>query len=121
MTRKELITSRQYWVALLHTELYRVHNYSKDDECEKIAEDVVSDHFMSVINELVFKLANEASEEVIQDIVHIKKKVKEMHESPSLDEYIRWRGKVYQFKGYYGDSISLRDLETNKIVEFDYY
>lgn len=117
MERKELITSREYWVALLHAELYRVHNYSKEDECEKMAEDIVSDYFMNIINEL----SNGTSEEVIQDTVHIKKKVKEMHESPGLDEYVRWRGKVYQFKGYYGDSISLRDLETNKIVEFDYY
>ena len=53
-SRKELITSREYWVALIHINLWNINGSveADSDKWEAMAEKVVDETFMNVINEL---------------------------------------------------------------------
>ena len=53
-SRKELITSREYWVALIHINLWNINGSveADSDKWELVAEKTVDENFMNVINEL---------------------------------------------------------------------
>lgn len=51
MTRIELITSREYWVAKLTCHL-NANSKMHTKECERLAELCVNEHFIKLINEI---------------------------------------------------------------------
>lgn len=66
MTRKELITSREYWVALIAQSMYE-QSGCKDGEMEtfeRMAEVAVSNLFMTVIMELADGIKNNGEEKI---------------------------------------------------------
>lgn len=54
MTREELIKSREWWVALIHSQLWTINGCIEEDsdKWEAMAEKVVNDYFMDRIKEL---------------------------------------------------------------------
>ncbi len=54
MTRQELITSREFWVAQIHISLWNLNGrVEKDsDKWEQMAEKIVDERFLNLITEI---------------------------------------------------------------------
>lgn len=54
LKRSELIITREYWVARLHTDLWNIHGCIENDsdKWEQMAEKLVDESFMNTITEL---------------------------------------------------------------------